>query len=587
TKVLGVSLRLSKKGVMEAIAIGTPDTAFLINLTAECYAEKSKNSSHDAGLAQILNNEHCLLAGFQMPRLALLLHRQTASHVYGIDLSTLHSKFTRKQVSAAELADRHLSNRTNQRAIHALWLRDSDQDICLRAWLSACISEKCITAIQKAAKIDTRHLPQHQLSCLSQLILNIELLEADKPTGYENDFEDVGLDGEGQVVLQNARFKTRVRKSRQTIIEINGGDVKLQAVAAKGRQTGLKVVEGKFNGKVDRVRVVGREELTQAELSRDEHILLVLQNAHTLVESPYVHMVWFPSDSNPPQGPTGRVVSTGGNTDAFEALNASQRKVANAMITDGEPLVIAHAGPPGTGKTTTIAAALEHWQNQELPVWVIAQSNVGVKNIALSLFKREQKTGHKINFKIIVSMEFHFEWHEYMYDDIELYLIRSDEFGEGFDPRIHIGTSKVILCTLSMLSHDALVKQKILEYVPMERLVVDEASQIDMFEFMHLFHKFDTLKKVCMFGDPKQLPPYGKEAAPAMQTIFDFKQFQKSSYFLDTQYRMPVPLGNFISKTIYDSKLKSEHKIRDFRTSSVLFVDVRKGAEERAGLSWK
>ena len=71
-----------------------------------------------------------------------------------------------------------------------------------------------------------------------------------------------------------------------------------------------------------------------------------------------------------------------------------------------------------------------------------------------------------------------------MYEDIELHLIVSDEFGEGFDPRIGIGSSKIILCTLSMLSSSALVKCNILEYVPMERLVVDEASQIDMFEFM-------------------------------------------------------------------------------------------------------
>ena len=71
-----------------------------------------------------------------------------------------------------------------------------------------------------------------------------------------------------------------------------------------------------------------------------------------------------------------------------------------------------------------------------------------------------------------------------MYEDIELHLIVSDEFGEGFDPRIGIGSSKVILCTLSMLSSSALVKCNILEYVPIERLVVDEASQIDMFEFM-------------------------------------------------------------------------------------------------------
>ena len=52
--------------------------------------------------------------------------------------------------------------------------------------------------------------------------------------------------------------------------------------------------------------------------------------------------------------------------------------------------------------------------------------------------------------------------------------------------------------------------------------------------------------------------------------------------------RMPVPLGNFISRTVYDSQLKSEHRIQDIKTSKcVLFVDVRKGSEERAGESWK
>ena len=52
--------------------------------------------------------------------------------------------------------------------------------------------------------------------------------------------------------------------------------------------------------------------------------------------------------------------------------------------------------------------------------------------------------------------------------------------------------------------------------------------------------------------------------------------------------RMPVPLGDFISRTVYDSKLQSKHEINDMKTSKcVLFVDVRKGYEERAGESWK
>ena len=70
-----------------------------------------------------------------------------------------------------------------------------------------------------------------------------------------------------------------------------------------------------------------------------------------------------------------------------------------------------------------------------------------------------------------------------------------------------------------------------------------------------------------------------------MKTIFDFKQLKPLAYFLNTQYRMPVPLGDFISHEVYNSKLKSVHKITD--GSCVRFVDVRKGAEESVGSSWK
>ena len=63
-------------------------------------------------------------------------------------------------------------------------------------------------------------------------------------------------------------------------------------------------------------------------------------------------------------------------------------------------------GPPGTGKTSTIAAALEQWESFRKPVWVIAQSNVGVKNIARTLAKAK----YNIHFKLLVSKEFYVEW---------------------------------------------------------------------------------------------------------------------------------------------------------------------------------
>ncbi|KAF9803982.1 hypothetical protein IEO21_09498 [Rhodonia placenta] len=101
---------------------------------------------------------------------------------------------------------------------------------------------------------------------------------------------------------------------------------------------------------------------------------------------------------------------------------------------------------------------------------------------------------------------------------------------------------------------------------------------------MHLFHKFKELQKICFFGDPEQLPPYGKETAPGIQTIFDIEHLNAAAFFLNTQYRMPQPVGQFISQHIYRSRLRSKHDIEDM--SCVQFVDVFKGEETKVGSSW-
>ena len=75
--------------------------------------------------------------------------------------------------------------------------------------------------------------------------------------------------------------------------------------------------------------------------------------------------------------------------------------------------------------------------------------------------------------------------HEHIYDKVERHLLRSDEFPQApNDMERAIGGSPVILCTLSMLSNPILDDRRVYELVPLERLVIDEASQIDVGEFM-------------------------------------------------------------------------------------------------------
>lgn len=199
------------------------------------------------------------------------------------------------------------------------------------------------------------------------------------------------------------------------------------AVHAEGKRTGVVVSGANFRGEIERIRTVGREEPTLAERARDEFILLLLRGEiPSLVQSPFVQALWFPAGT-PGRGRGGdlrdEVYDDGyGRSPSFAALNPSQKEVVRAMWSDDEPLVVVHGafliyflcatspthcstvGPPGTGKTRTISVVLEEWGRCDKPAWVIAQSNVGVKNIARTLIK------HDVDFKLIVSKEFYVEW---------------------------------------------------------------------------------------------------------------------------------------------------------------------------------
>ncbi|KAI0671723.1 P-loop containing nucleoside triphosphate hydrolase protein [Trametes maxima] len=579
-KAIGVSLRLSEKGAIHAIALATTERVVQITVDVRTTIDSSADYPSDGvrDLVDTLARPHCLLFGVAMMRAAIIIRQQLGADSQSVDLPTIYSHLVKEGVPGpGRIASEVLHRDARRYDINALWYHSTSKDLCLRAWISACIATKQPGQWLGVAKLRTSHLLSPHIECLSLLATNIELLEATKPTSFENEFTKVDRGDKHKLDLHNARFSTRARKSDQTLISINGGQMTARPFAASGRRTQLQVLKGNVRpSEISTITVVGREEATCSEVARDQFFTRLLQGYAVLTGALFVRLLWFPESKA--QKRRSRKAAAAAE---FLELNHSQRVVSSAMIADNESFVIAH-GPPGTGKTTTIAAALQYWQAQKQPVWVIAQSNVGVKNIARSIVKR------KIAFKLLVSKEFHFEWHEHLYEGaVEHTLIRSDELNSphGFDAPRRIGDAQIILCTLAMLSSPALQTQGVFKYRPVQRLVVDEASQIDTSEFLHLFHEFESLEKVCMFGDPKQLPPFGKEQARKMKTIFDFEHLKGASYFLDTQYRMPVPLGEFISKMVYASKLKSKHAIT--ARSCIRAIDVRKGQEERSGSSWQ
>ena len=155
--------------------------------------------------------------------------------------------------------------------------------------------------------------------------------------------------------------------------------------------------------KVTSISVIGREESTNAERARDEYILQLLQGKTSIdsPDAPFISHIWFPQPVKSLQCKARAKTLRVGREGRY--LNQSQSNVVEAMVCSQNPITLVH-GPPGTGKTSTISVAIREWSSSRSPVWAVAQSNVGVKNIAESLAK------HGVSFKLLVSKEFYFEW---------------------------------------------------------------------------------------------------------------------------------------------------------------------------------
>ena len=345
--------------------------------------------------------------------------------------------------------------------------------------------------------------------------------------------------------------------------------VKGRAVRVEGRSATLQLHKPMRGGQVHSIVTIGKECLTSAEGRRELIVLNALRGSNALLGIPFVRLIWLPSESPGWLGgsrPAGLPV-----TDQTQKLNPSQRKAVQAIVceSDAHRFVLIQ-GPPGTGKTSVIACATQCLidpRSRQKSVWLIAQSNVAVKNIAEKL----AKVG-LYDFKLLVSKEFHFDWcvgfllievvetisirecrHEHLYEKIEQNIIRSDNFSQDVvSMERQLAGSRVILCTLSMLSHHRL--PLFTRLVPVEVVIVDEASQIEIGDYIPMLHLHErTIRKLVFIGDDKQcewpvafvhcsitsspfpVPPYGQDDLGDLRSVFEIPHLRKHATFLDTQ----------------------------------------------------
>ena len=98
-----------------------------------------------------------------------------------------------------------------------------------------------------------------------------------------------------------------------------------------------------------------------------------------------------------------------------------------------------------------------------------------------------------------------FARHEHLYEQIVKNMIVSDRLPKTGALKKALDGSQVILCTLSMISYPKLQDTGFVQAVPVINVIIDEASQIEVGQYVPLIKTFGhTLRKLCFIGDDKQ-----------------------------------------------------------------------------------
>ena len=84
---------------------------------------------------------------------------------------------------------------------------------------------------------------------------------------------------------------------------------------------------------------------------------------------------------------------------------------------------------------------------------------------------------------------------------------------------------KVILCTLAMLTATLLRRINLHELLPPHSLIVDEASQITMSDFLPaMYHLGEHIRRLGFVGDPKQRECHTRSSEPTYQIPYQSRR---------------------------------------------------------------
>lgn len=242
-------------------------------------------------------------------------------------------------------------------------------------------------------------------------------------------------------------------------------------------------------------------------------------------------------------------------TDALVATSAAHDPVVAEVLGASESIVIMH-GPPGSGKTSTLAQVLMLAKHRSLRVLAVAASNRAVAELCDRFTSVSSHLG--ASGALVVGAR------AAICGTAEGSYCAARSTAER-ERLLHAST---IFCTLATAG-----RPDLRPFLRCSLVVVDEAGQATEPEIMTALEAAQIADKLVLCGDPIQLPPAvtslranarGLALSAMGRLLANFKEGERACAYtlLSDQYRMCPSISRFPSDTFYGGHLKDSESVR-------------------------
>ncbi|MFC4359222.1 AAA domain-containing protein [Halobium salinum] len=354
----------------------------------------------------------------------------------------------------------------------------------------------------------------------------------------------VNLDPQGRRQIEGGRWELRAKKPGDAVSKLREGDV---ALASDGDP-----VEG--HAELCRIRKLGGTAGDEVVVTVDEPLSLRRLDVYPSEISvdrmlTALHDAVLKGSEERKDVLFGRrAPAFSGETRTYIDNNAAQNEAVN-LATRAEDCALIH-GPPGTGKTYTIARTIRALVDRGDRVLLSAFTNRAVDNALEALREQgygdsaeQSSAGNRTQSDYVVRFGTENGVREDMQD---LRLVKE---GEPNDRAAELNGASVVAATTSSCGSRPMREQSF------DVALVDEASQLTEPNTLAAVNLAD---RFVLVGDHQQLPPVVRAENDLTESLFErlIEAYPDASVMLDRQYRMSQRIQAFASAEFYDGALR-------------------------------